>query len=182
MRADILTRYGDKLAVKDYLVETRITGHKSGFKSRAVLMIEPRIIQFKSTTPVLIGATPQGTPLFLKPGVWSLQLHCTIQAIEAENMHWYASDDKESIVVKGKRFGSSDSSSNFADPYYDLQYVSPFGPLAYSMSKLGKFVGLLLRRPNIELPATTQIFFRIDRIEATYLAPLQPADGPVVPQ
>lgn len=177
MRVDILTKYGDKLAVKDAMVETRITGQSAGFKRRALLMIEPRTIQFKSITPILVGIAADGKPIYLKPGVWLLRLHCTIQSIEAENMHWYPSDDTESVTVKGKRFGSSSAQNSYSDPYQDLQYINPLGPFLYSMTKIGKFVALLIRRPNIDLPASTQLFFRIDRIEATYLAPIPPADA-----
>ncbi len=179
MRSDILTRYGDKLAVKDAVVEARISGHKSGFKNRAALVVEPRTVELRLTSPVQISTAENGDRIFLKPGTWLLRLHCTIQSVEAENMHWYPSNDNESLVIKGKKFGAGTSGQNaFADPYVDLQYINPFGAFAYSMTKIGKLAGLLFRRPNIDLPPSTQLFFRIDRIEATYLAPPMSADNP----
>jgi hypothetical protein len=178
VHGDILTMYGDKLAIKDSAVETRISGHKSGVKSRATLLVEPRTLELKLPSPIQIGTTKEGERIFLKPGTWLLRLHCTIQSIEADNIHWYPTNDNESITIRGKMFGGSSNQDAFADPYMDLQYINPFGAFAYSMTRIGKLAGILFHRPNINLPPATQLFFRIDRIEGTYLAPPLPTDTP----
>lgn len=179
MRLDILTKYGDRLATKDSIVETRVSGHASGFKDRALLIIEPRTVELKVLMPIQVGTGKNGERVFLKPGTWLLRFHCTIQSLESENFHWYARDDSESLMVQGRTFGTSGSNYATADPYADLQYINPYGALAYSFSRVGKLALLLFHRPNIDLPVNTQIFFRMDRVEATFLTEPLPSDTPV---
>ena len=169
LRSPIQTRYGQLYSVKDVLVTTNISGYASGFKKQAMLVVEPKQLQIDVDSYIQIGEK-DGYRIFLKPGKWALKLHCSIQAIEnPEGRSWYAKRASES-VVKGEKFGREHKPPSADDPYSGLLYINPYGTVLYGISQVKGLFGFVFHRPNITLPATTELHFRIEQVEATYLS------------
>lgn len=90
-----------------------------------------------------------------------------------------SSSDLESGKIIGKKFGQDAKINHSTGEYFDgLLYLNGYGSLAYGLTKIGKLFGFILRRPNIVLPIQTEVFFQIERIEATYLMPPVPRVAP----
>ena len=177
LKASILTKYAQIIAPKDIVVETRISGRGSGFKSRAELTIEPKTVLVEIDSYVLVGET-DGRRVFLKPGKWAIVVHCSILAIENPNGgSWYARTENEGRIKAGI-FGFGNSSSTTDDHASGLLYLPPYGPVLYGVSQIKGLIKFVFKRPNIKLPERTEIHFRIDKMEATYLSAPIPK-GPV---
>jgi len=177
LRAPILTRYAQIIAPKDILVETQIAGRGAGFKARAELTIEPKTVLIEIDSYVLVGEV-DGRRVFLKPGKWAIVLHCSILAIEnPDGRSWYARNENEGRVKAGL-FGFGNSSSSTDDHASGLLYLPPYGPVVYGITQIKGLIGFFFKRPNIRLPERTEIYFRIDKMEANYLSPPIPK-GPV---
>lgn len=175
VRAPIQTPNVDLYSVKDALVETRIMGHESGVKNQAILIVEPYLLEVEVNSLIDIGEK-DGLRVYLKPGKWKFQLSCSLESIEVpDGGSWKAKRNSESVIKGGKyKFQGSSSSDHFSG----LLYIQPFGTVAYGLSQLGGLVGFFFHRPDIKLPATTELHFRIESMEATYVAPPAPK-GPV---
>jgi hypothetical protein len=170
LRQPILTSYAQVIAPKDILVETRIVGRGAGFKNRAELVIEPQTL-FVDIDSYLLAGESGGRRVFLKPGKWAIRLYCSILSIENPNgRSWYAKSGNED-GIQGGRFGFSSNSQSTDDHYSGLLYLNPYGPIAYGITQIKGLIGFIFKRPNIRLPERTEINYRIDRMEATYLSP-----------
>jgi hypothetical protein len=177
LRGPILTKYAQIIAPKDILVATQIVGRGAGFKDRAELMIEPKTVFIEIDSYVLVDES-NGRRVFLKPGKWSIVLHCSILAIEnPDGRSWYARNENEGRV-KGGRLGFGNGSPNADDHASGLLYLPPYGPVIYGFTQIKGLIGFFFKRPNIKLPERTEIHFRIDRMEANYLSAPIPK-GPV---
>jgi hypothetical protein len=184
LKSPIHTGSNQVIAQANMYVETRISGHKAGFKDRAVLVVEPQSIQMNvpAETYIEIGEE-NGRRVFLAPGKWTLKLHCSIVAIEhPDGRSWYAKREHEGIV-KGPKFGFERKSFSGEDQYSGLLYLNPYGAIAYGFSQVRGLVGFVFKRPNIKLPERTELHYRIERIEATYISrPLPKGPATLVQQ
>jgi hypothetical protein len=172
LRSPILSPYGQLYSDRDKLIVTRITGHKAGTLKKAVLVVEPKILQITVENYIQIGEK-NGRRIFLKPGKWRLEITSTIRAIEnAEGKSWYAKSAEKNEVV-GPNFGFNKKQS-YDDRFDGLLYLNPYGAIAYGFTKVGSLLGFLFKRPNIRLPASSELHFNIEQIEATYISDLIP--------
>lgn len=169
LRTSVLSSYAQVIAPKDILVETRIVGKGAGFKDRAELTIEPKTLLVEIDSFVLAGEQ-DGRRVFLKPGKWAIRLHCSILAIEnPEGRSWYAKYENEGRI-KAPKIGFDPSSSSTDDHASGLLYLPSYGPIIYGLTQIKGLIGFVFKRPNIKLPERTEIYFRIDKMEATYLS------------
>lgn len=182
LRSPILTRYAQVIAPKDILVETNIVGEGARFKDRAELVIQPQMVMVDIDSYVLVGEK-DGRRVFLKPGKWAIKLHCNILSVENPDGHsWYAKSDHEGLI-KGGRFGFSGKGPSVEEHFSGLIYLNPYGPVLYGVSQVKGLFGFVFKRPNIKLPERTEINYRIERMEATYLsAPMPKGPAKIVDQ
>jgi hypothetical protein len=163
--------YGQLYANKNYLVLTEFSGRASGLKSRAVLEVVPTVFQVEvRPTDYLIASWEDQHYVFLKPGMWRFDLLCSLREIVTPyGDTWRASSNLESSEVKGERFGMESKEQNGSD-YYGLTSF-PHGDVAFGITQLKGLWKYFVHRPNIILPASTDLYFRIDHMTATYLGP-----------
>jgi len=171
MRSTVFSKYGSPLIPGETPIETRITGHEAGVFGRATLVIEPQTVFVEITDYFPVGASSTGEVIYLKPGKWRLRIYASFRSFQSPDglVSQYAQRDSESLIT-GKKFGKEPTLNSSTGEYLDgLLYLNQYGVMAYGIIKIGRAFGFLFRRPNIVLPIQTEVFFQIDRIEATYL-------------
>lgn len=178
VRAPLQTPYKGIYADKDYLVETEFSGQHSGFKDRAILMIAPKQFQVEvGPGDYLIVGKLNDTYVALKPGKWRFDLQCSLrQVVTPDGETWTARDNSETNGMHGQRFGRERKEPGYDDMYNGLPYF-PHGELAFGISQLKGLWKFLVHRPNIVLSTTTDLYFYVDRMTATYIGPPAPT-GP----
>jgi hypothetical protein len=180
VKTSVITEYGSQLIPKEAMIETRITGHSAKMIDSAALLIEPQRVFVEIAGYLPVGIAPDGETIYLKPGKWELTVHATFRSLQSPDgqVSMYSKSDSESII-KGKKFGKEPRLNQSSGEYFDgLLYLNPYGSIAYGLTKVGKLLGFILRRPNIVLPQLTEVFFQIERIDATYLMPAVPKLAP----
>jgi hypothetical protein len=185
LRAPIENPNQGKYADRDFLVESIISGHQSGFKQRSLLKIEPKqmLVEVRSTDYIVIGRI-NNEYIVLKPGKWRFDLTCSLkQVVTPDGETWSLAGDSEAVGIKGNTFGTENRSQGGEDLYGGFSYFNPAGPIIYGVAQLRNLGRVLIHRPNITLPAGTDLYFRIEQLRATYIGPSTPkvpmeADGP----
>jgi hypothetical protein len=171
LRGPIEGAYGPLYPAREIQVETRISGHSSGMIKRAGLLIEPQTFLVEVTENDFIQiAMKDGQPVYLKPGKWFFHLHCSLESIESDGYSWTAPTDSESFV-KGSKFQSSAKPPISEEQAGILLFVQP---MFYVVARASNELIMLFHRPNITLPATTDLHFRVNEIDATYMGPASP--------
>lgn len=176
LRAPIENPNQGKYADRDFLVESKISGRHSGFKQRALLMIEPQqiLVEIRSTDYIVIGRV-KNEYIVLKPGRWRFDLTCSLkQVVTPDGETWSLAGGSEAVGIKGDRFGTENRSLGGEDLYGGFSYFNPAGPIIYGVAQLRNLGRVLIHRPNITLPAGTDIYFRIEHLRATYIGPSTP--------
>lgn len=177
LQFEILGPYGFKYSPPGGNVITLFTGHKSGFKNRATLVIEPQSLQvvIRNVDYVKVGEK-DGYPIYLKPGRWTYELKCTfVSMVDPEGHVIHAPRDSEGLV-RGKWVGRERGSHGSSSYGEFLPYFDPVGPTVnFFISQFGH-VFSLFHRPNISVPAGTQLNFQINGLKATYTAEAPPAE------
>ncbi|HZS46012.1 MAG TPA: hypothetical protein VFC63_12985 [Blastocatellia bacterium] len=176
LKSDIQSPYGQSYSTKDTVIETSISGYKSGLKNQAALVIDPQtiVVNVGAEDYLQIGIK-DGHRVFLKPGRWTLRLRCSPQSIEnPEGRSWYAKNGDEP-VIRGPKFGSEHKNPNVnADPYSGFLYINQVGTVLYGITQFSGLFAIVFHRPNIRLPATTELFYRINEARACFVADAKP--------
>jgi hypothetical protein len=177
LRAPIENPNQGKYADRDFLVEAVISGHGSGFKQRALLKIEPKqmLVEVRATDYIVIG-TVNNHYILLKPGKWRLDFVCSLkQVVTPDGETWGLAGESEATGIKGNRFGTEQSSHGGGEDLLGgVNYFNPAGPIIYGVAQLRNLGKVLVHRPNITLPAGTDLYFRIENLRGTYLGPSTP--------
>jgi hypothetical protein len=177
LQLEILGPLGFRYSPAGGNVATVFTGHKSGFKNRATLLIEPKSLQvvIRNVDYVKVG-DKDGYPVYLKPGRWTYELTCIfVSMVDPEGHVIHAPKDPEAPIV-GRRVGRDQPSRGSGGYSTFFPYIDPLGSVGnFIISQFGNVFGLL-HRPNISIPTGTQLNFQITRLEATYTSEAPPAE------
>lgn len=180
VKTPVVSEYGSQIIPKESVIEMRVSGHESGSFDRATLLLEPQTVFVEIAGYFPVGIAANGETIYLKPGKWQLRIYATFRSLQSPDgqVSMYTKSDSESII-KGKKFGKEPKLNPTNGEYFDgLLYLNPYGSVAYGLTKIGKLFGFIFRRPNIVLPSQTEVFFQIERIDATYLMPPVPKVAP----
>jgi len=171
LHSPIQGKLGSKYSDRETLVETEITGHGGGIKAPAWLSIEPRrLILNVGPTDYIVFATKEQRAVYLKPGVWELELDCTIkQIVTPDGATWTAAVNAESNVIKNSKFGL-DSQTQPPQTMFDGVTSLPGGVVIYSITQLKDLWSFIIHRPDMTLPTGTDLYFHINNITATYIS------------
>lgn len=172
LRNPIQAPLGGLYVGKDVLVQTRIVGKSAGTFHTSWLLIQPELIRVKITSYIKI-ADNNGMPVYLAPGVWELKLSCSLRSIEmSDGRSWYAKDDAENAFVQGKKFGFEQSNNDRygSSSFTEGLYLIPGSQFISLGIYIWKPIVFLFRRPNLQFPRNTELFFAIDGIQATQVA------------
>jgi hypothetical protein len=175
LQSPVESRYWGKYAERETPILTQITGHSSDLKDRAWLEIEPRRIKlYVGPTDYIAFAIKDEHPIYLKPGLWELNLDCSIkQIVTPDGQSWTRQDDAEVNIVKNGRFGLDRNSQPVGDLFTGVSSF-PGGAMVYSVTQLRDLWKFLTHRPNMTLPTGTDLYFQINGIKANYVSPLPP--------
>src|SRR6185295_10190124 len=96
-------RYADR----DTPILTYISGHSGGPKSRAWIQLEPTRIKLSvGPTDYIVFDTKDNRPMYLKPGIWELNLDTSIKQIATpDGQSWTRRDNDEENKITNGRFG-----------------------------------------------------------------------------
>lgn len=176
--------FGGQYIGKDSLIDTCLIGDDAGVKDIASLRVEPRTtqIEIKETDYLQIGVK-NGYRVFAKPGIWRLRIYTSIRSYhDPVGNSWFAKPGSESIIY-GKKFGFEKKISEYSkldEGSEVLPLIPKVGLIGYVLYKAGKVFKLFLHRPNIVIPASTEFFFDIERIEGTFISAPPPKGPPTV--
>jgi hypothetical protein len=176
LRAPIENPNQGKYADRDFLVEAIISGHSSGFKRRSLLKIEPKqiLVEVRSTDYIVIGRE-NDQYVVLKPGKWRLDLRCSLsQVVTPDGETWSLAGDSEAVAIKGDKFGTEGRLESGPDLFGGFLNLFHAGPIIYGASQLRELGIAIVKRPNIGLPAGTDLYFTIEQLTGTYLGPSTP--------
>jgi hypothetical protein len=180
LQLEIVGALGFKYSPPGGNVATVFTGHKSGIKNRASLLIEPKRLQvvIRNVDYVKV-AVKDGYPVYLKPGRWTYELSCSFVSMVDPDGHVIHAPKNSEAPITGKWVGRDRGSRTSGNYGSYIPYVEPVGPMInFAISQVGNLFGLL-HRPNISIPAGTQLNFQITNLEATYTSeqpPTEPID------
>jgi hypothetical protein len=176
LRTPLQNPFNVAYAEKDILVETEFSGRASGFKNRSILLIRPRRFQIEvGPTEYKVVGMVDNLYVALKPGKWRFDLECSLtQVVSPEGDTWTVRGDSETGALVGRRVGS-DGKPQFNDVFDPLVYL-PHGTFIYAVTQLKRLFMALIHRPNMTLPVSTDVYFRVNRLTATYVGPSVPSE------
>jgi hypothetical protein len=180
LKSPLETRYQGIYGDRDYLVLTEFSGRNSGFKDRSLLLINPMQFQVEvRPTDYVVIDILDGKYVVLKPGKWRFTLRCSLkQVVTPTGQTWTAPTNSETDGIKGDKFGREHREEIYED--YSGLTSFPRGEIAFGIAQLKGLWRYLLHRPNIELPAATDLYFTLNQISVTYIGPLLPTDPATV--
>jgi hypothetical protein len=181
---DVQSAYGDIVVPKTTGIMTLFRGNAAGIVKGSALYVEPQTYELNVTRTNYVQVGWDGEHrVYLKPGLWRFTLHCKPQSIVTqEQVLWNAGRDEETHKITGvRRANQSHNSPTFQESVDSLGILpSPTGVLLYTAMKIGTAFGFILKRHNAVLPASSEMIFRIDAIEASYVEKPKPK-GEAVP-
>lgn len=177
-REALNTEFKSAYADKGTQLETVFSGHSSGFKNRAHLLISP--VQFEievGPTDYKIIDKLDDVYIALKPGKWRFEVHSVLtHIVSPDGEMWTASADSETGDIVGKGYGGGRRDPFNADPLIPICSIPVLGAFC-PIIELKSLFERLRRRPNIIVPSQSTAYFRVHKLTGTYLGPPVPT-GP----
>lgn len=124
---------------------------------------------------ILIAKLPDGRPVYLSPGNWTLKVKAELSEINDPSQPQLAYRRRESETgaiaeLRGRRWGREPSTD-----YYGPSFIGfPIGGwISGIVDNVVQFFPRIAQRPNLHFSSQTTLFFNVYNVTATLTAPAQ---------